>query len=372
MLDNKYFIVVLGTDPRSLSGGIALALPSYFRAICHADIEYSFIPTHRSGVWGGKWRYWLMSFPLIFKHISAARKRNMQPLVYVHVGGGKLSFFRKSVVSFFCRIFHASVFMQLHGLETSKYLCSPLGRFFFSLMVSPSFCLCVLTPWWKSFLQDNSVKKPIFVVPNPLGESFQDSATKPLSYRPNANGVIKLLTMTRLEPGKGVDILLEAVPFFSENIILYIAGTGTLLASLQARVTALRIEDKVVFCGWVNGASKDQLLSEVDMFCLPTNNDSFGVGFVEAMAYGLPIIALNCGPISDVVPNGKCGILLENNTPRALAKAITFLALDAKLRFELGSNAKRWVIEQFGAKVVGEKIRNVVKSIADGNYKENL
>ena len=62
------------------------------------------------------------------------------------------------------------------------------------------------------------------------------------------------------------------------------------------------------FLGWISGDEKEKLLNESNIFCLPSAYDSFGMVFIEAMAFNLPIVAYNWGPIRDVVTSevGEC------------------------------------------------------------------
>jgi len=360
-------MVVIGTDPCSCRGGIAYALPGYFKALASVGLSFFFVPTHRANVFGGRWRFWLTAFFKLFKHVLISRVQNKKTVAYIHVGGGIPSLLRKTAISMFIKCLGVPIVLQLHGPEVSTYLSSQLGRSLFKLAILPASSLCVLTPWWKRLLKNNGIRKPVFTIPNPLSDFIESVAMEPLKGPSKNHNDIKIVAMARIEEGKGIDVIIEAIPFLPENVLVYIAGTGSLLQALKDRVVDLGVQERVDFKGWVDGTEKETLLREADIFCLPTRNDSFGMGFIEAMAHGMPVIALDWGPISDVVPQGVCGILLEDENPRILASTIASLASDKALRYEFGSNGKRWVLEEFGAKAVGEKIRNVVKSITKMN-----
>jgi len=162
--------------------------------------------------------------------------------------------------------------------------------------------------------------------------------------------------MSRLEPGKGVDLLVETIPLLPDSVSVVVAGDGTQLTKLKKRVVELGIERRVRFLGWVQREDKFRLLREADIFCLPSSYDSFGMGFVEAMAHGLPVVALDWGPIRDVVPDGECGFLVKQATRECLAQAIMKLADNTELRKTMGANGKQWVVEQFSVDKIGKKL----------------
>lgn len=361
-MTNNIYIIIVGTDPNSHGGGIATALPGYFRALQHTVFNYDFLPTHHASAWGGKWRYWLTAILRIvllwFSHALSHDK----VVLYAHVGGGVPSFIRKGSLAAIGRLLGMRVVMQLHGLEVDSYLASRSGRLFFRSATSTASALCVLTPWWQLRLKAAEIYAPIFVVPNPLDGELEQIARADYDKAITKEDLV-ILCMTRVVEGKGVDLLIESVLLLPEYVRVVIAGNGAQLPSLKNRVRELNIEHRVDFRDWVAGKFKESLFREADIFCLPSSYDSFGMGFIEAMAHGLPVVALDWGPIKDVVPHGKCGLLVKGPDSTLLADAICCLVKDKALRTTLGRNGQLWVVEQFGASHVGHAIRSVMEHV---------
>lgn len=361
-ISDKKTIIFFGTNPLSGTGGIACSASGYCYAACSAGFSCKYISTHHATKWGGKWRFWLNAFLLFLYYKIKLASPADKIVVYLHVGGGIPSFFRKSILASFIRMFGSPVVMQLHGLEVAAYMSSPFRRLFFRIATSPANALCVLTPWWKNLLVTSRIKKTIHIVPNPLDETWEAIARQP-TFRSNYISEITVLSVTRVEPGKGLDLLVEAIPYLPDFVNVVVAGDGSLLQDIKNRVVDLGVERRVSFLGWVGLEEKLRLMREADIFCLPSSYDSFGMGFVEAMAHALPVVALDWGPIHDVVPDGKCGILIKQPDPKLLADAIARLAGDYELRARFGKNGQAWVLEQFGSEVVGAKIRTVMEAI---------
>ncbi len=155
---------------------------------------------------------------------------------------------------------------------------------------------------------------------------------------------------------------LASLDYLNKEFRLTIAGEGCLLNDLKEQANKLGVSDRVEFTGWVSGDVKQNLFDTADIFCLPTSYDSFGMGFLEAMANGLPIVAMDWGPISDIIPNGKAGYLIERSEPTLVAEAINKLS-DEKLRKKMGIEGKKWVLDQFSAKKVGEELKIIFEEM---------
>lgn len=355
------FLIVLGTDPEHKTGGIAFAIPGHLAAYRALGIDSLFIATHSSAGVFGKWMPWLRAIPLLLRQLILARKASRRAIVICHVGGGWLSMLRKFALAGMARLAGAQVVMQLHGPEVDNYLASDIGRRVFAVLLAPASAIAVLTPWWQSRLRTAGLTKPVFVVPNPLPAAWEQQALRPHFERKN-QGHISILTVARLERGKGVDDLVEAMALLPDAYHLAIAGAGAQQAELESRVEALGLQQRVHFYGWVSGAEKQALFDQADIFCLPSRYDSFGMGYLEAMANGLPVVAYDWGPISDVVADQRCGYLAKEHTPAALAESLEQLA-SVDRRVEHGEAARLWVLEKFTATRVGQDVKRLLESL---------
>lgn len=352
-------LVLTGTDPDSKLGGIAFALPGYMRALDFTGINWVMLPTHHPVIFGGKWKLCLFAFFKLIRLIRNARKVHAKVVVYSHAGAG-FSLFRKFFILLISRLLGAVTILQLHAPEVDEYLANSLKRWLFRMALAPAMCVGVLTPWWRSRLIEAGVNKRLYVIPNPLPFAWETLARMELPKIKRSNK-IRLLCMARLVSGKGVEFVIEAMLFLSVEFQLVVAGEGPLHGQLVKRVSELQLGNRVRFVGWVTGETKQRLFDESDIFVLPSQYDSFGMGFMEAMANGLPVIASKFGPIADVVPNGLCGILVEND-PEVVAAAI-FSLRGEELRYQMGIQCQRWVLKQFSAAVVGGKITTMLDHV---------
>lgn len=360
MMDG-YTVIITGTDPDSRCGGIGFALPGYLRALDKVGTSWVSVPTYHPAKLSGRWWPWFIGFFRLAREIQTARKNGRAAVVYSHAGSG-ISLFREFFILAWSRLIGARAVIQLHTVKLDEYLDRPVARILLRIALLPAHALGVLTAWWRQRLVAGGIPKPIFVVPNPLPPEWEARACLPRRKTRRKNSEVVLLSLARLVPGKGVEEVIEALAFLPEEFQLIVAGDGSIREKLMDRVKQLGLEGRVNFTGWVTGEEKQYLFEQADVFVLPTRHDSFGMGFLEAMANGLPVVAAHWGPIPDVVPHGRCGLLVREQSPKALAAAILKLR-DPELRERMGMEAKQWVLKRFSAAVVGKEIARMMQEV---------
>jgi glycosyltransferase involved in cell wall biosynthesis len=171
-----------------------------------------------------------------------------------------------------------------------------------------------------------------------------------------------LLCAGNLNEGKGHEHLLDAVACLKaekglDRILVLIAGEGPLLRALRRKAQRLGISDHVRFLGHL---PNDQLLSlyeagAVDVFVLASSFEGIPVALMEAMSYGVPVIATNVGGVPELC-GGDCGVLIPAEDPRALAEAIDSLVQDRSRMEHLGRMGRCRIIEEFSVESAARKL----------------
>ncbi len=154
---------------------------------------------------------------------------------------------------------------------------------------------------------------------------------------------------------KGVHILIEAFRMIHKEIPhnVVIVGDGPKRKNWEKMTQDYRLGERIKFTGWVSKEDLHNYYRTCSFFVLPAiydkhgDTEGLGVVMIEAMSYSKPVIASNVGGITDVVINGHNGILVKDNDPDALAKAIKELAHNKELSNKLGANAKKTIDERF-------------------------
>jgi glycosyltransferase involved in cell wall biosynthesis len=92
--------------------------------------------------------------------------------------------------------------------------------------------------------------------------------------------------------------------------------------------------------GWLEEAEKERLLREASVFVLPSTSEGLPMALLEAMAYGLAIVATDVGGVPDVLSDGGDALVVPAGDPAALAAALSRLVADGELRERLGAAAR--------------------------------
>jgi glycosyltransferase involved in cell wall biosynthesis len=160
----------------------------------------------------------------------------------------------------------------------------------------------------------------------------------------NSDSAISLLWVAAFEHRKNFGLLLSALQTLPPDIQwkLFVAGDGACLAYWQKKVFELGLDTKIQFLGQVPYHEISAYYQKVDMFVLPSLREGSPTVVIEAMANGLPVIALKlCGMAS--LLSDDCGILVNVESKRQVirdfAAAIECLSRDRNLRQKIGMNA---------------------------------
>ncbi len=147
------------------------------------------------------------------------------------------------------------------------------------------------------------------------------------------------------------------------DIRLTMAGPDRgLLPKTQALVRSLDLEDCVSFPGYLDDAAKARAMKGHQVFLNTTAIDNTPVSVLEAMAAGLPVVAVDVGGISDLLDGGRAGVLVPDRGPDVLATAIADLLSDASLRHRL-VKAGREVAAKFAPSAVVAGWRAMLESV---------
>jgi len=114
-----------------------------------------------------------------------------------------------------------------------------------------------------------------------------------------------VLSVGRLEPIKGQDILLAAWPEVLKqgpDAVLWLVGGGSLREQLEQQASHLNVMNSVKFFGAVEAVDVAVYMSAADVFVLPSRSEAFGIVLLEAMAQGLPVVATEVGGVPEVLP----------------------------------------------------------------------
>ena len=161
-----------------------------------------------------------------------------------------------------------------------------------------------------------------------------------------SHGGKNILHVGRLAPNKCVEDIIKAFYFYhhkiEQNSKLWLVGSDidTEIYSFELRslITELRLKDAVEMVGTVADSELRSFYEASDVYLCMSEHEGFCVPLIEAMHFGLPVIAFNSSAVGDTLGDG--GLLLKNKAPAETAELINLVVTDASLRSEMITRGK--------------------------------
>jgi glycosyltransferase involved in cell wall biosynthesis len=168
---------------------------------------------------------------------------------------------------------------------------------------------------------------------------------------------------------KGIVHLMEAMQHLwrgGSEATLVIAGSPVEPSSFR-RVYAQMSEahrQRTLRLGPVSGQLKQDMLAATDVFAMPSRVDSFGIVYLEAWAYGVPVIGCRAGGVPDVIDDGHDGLLVKFGDSRGLASVLESLLADPDRRRKMGQRGRSKVEGRYTWRRIFDGLRAIYAELA--------
>ena len=154
-------------------------------------------------------------------------------------------------------------------------------------------------------------------------------------------GRMLILSVGRLSWEKRVDVLLDAAARLKVDALIAIAGTGPAEVGLQGRAQRLGLGEKVRFLGYVPGPDLPRLYRLADVFAIASEAELQSRATMEAMATGLPVIAVDAYALRELVCHGDNGFLARPGDAASIATCLDLACSDARVRMRMSAASLR-------------------------------
>ena len=178
-------------------------------------------------------------------------------------------------------------------------------------------------------------------------EVFRPLDQKSVRSRLGLNGEKILLYVGRVEPIKGLDLLVETAAQMdsSEGVRMMVVGADVNGDREMHRVKQLAkerdLEDKIDFVGQVDHDDLPLYYNAADVCVVPSYYESFGLVALESMACGTPVVATRVGGLSTIVHHGRTGYLKSWRCPEAFANSVEMIISSDGLQQSMGEAARK-------------------------------
>jgi glycosyltransferase involved in cell wall biosynthesis len=206
-----------------------------------------------------------------------------------------------------------------------------------------------------------------FVIPNAIDLTGAITLAPKINLQKKATIVIGVIG--RLDKSKAFRYAVKSVAQLSKisdkNFILKIAGSGPKEPYLRELAKELNIENKVEFLGWIK--NKKEFFSSIDILCVPSQRETFGIVLLEAMKFRAPIISTDADGPKEILRNGIDGLLINleplDSVPDRITNAVLKMIDEPELVNSMIENSFVRLKEKFSYEALEARMKEVVGSV---------
>lgn len=302
-------------------------------------------------------------------------------VIHGHAGGGitflGLQLARAKGIPFVCT-YHTLFNHYTHYIFNGKIVKPKMAEFLTKIVGNLFDYLIAPTDRVKEELVNYGVKKPIQVLPSGIDlERYKNVKKGFLREKAGISRKKKiLLYVGRLGKEKSVDFLIKSFQLVAEknqDTFLVLVGDGPEKQQLKRLVNKLQLKGRVIFFGKVKHQDVAKAYADADIFVFASRTETQGMVLLEALASGLPVVAVNDEAFEDVIKIGKNGYLVKPDIEmfaektqdllqdRSLYKSFSETALESVERYSVENTAL--YLEQLYKKIISEKEKKDQKRI---------
>jgi phosphatidyl-myo-inositol dimannoside synthase len=142
-----------------------------------------------------------------------------------------------------------------------------------------------------------------------------------------------------------------------------VIGGGDDVPRLRALAAGLGVSRYVNFMGGVSDAELRDQYKHCSLFVMPSKKEGFGIVFLEAMAYGKPVVGGAHGGTPSVVKDGETGLLVDNSDVEDITRSITRLLSDKEMREKFGRAGRQRLLDEFTFEKFERNLKEVFRSL---------
>lgn len=209
------------------------------------------------------------------------------------------------------------------------------------------------------------------VIPYPFNRTLIPAATGTTAFaetlRDFRRGRAMSISVGRLVPYKGFDVLIQAARGFGDRLCSLIVGSGPLQDDLAQQIRAAGVEDRVMLAGGLSPAELADAFAQARLGAMPsvTAAEMYGVAQVESMAAGLPMVSTNLdrSGVPFVNKDGQTGLVVKPGDVPALATAMLRLVDDKELWQQLSAGALHSVAHDHDIAPVSARYAQLIRDV---------
>lgn len=285
-------------------------------------------------------------------------------IIHAHFGPNG----QKSVILRDIGVIKGKIVTTFHGYDVSKYIQNNTQESY-RLLFTLGDIFCPISNYMKEKLLKLGCNQEKITV-HRVGIDCSKFLFTP-RYQP-ADGIIKILTIARLIPKKGVEYGIRAIANLLAsgiNIEYNIVGDGYLLPELQQLIHDLSLNNNIHLLGWKQQQEVIKLIGDSHILLAPSMTDEKGdqegipTVIMEAMAMGLPVVSTYHSGIPELVENGVSGFLVSERNIDQLTEKLNYLIEHSDLWAEMGEAGRQFVECNYNINKLNDKLIEIYERV---------
>lgn len=334
---------------KMVKGGIAAVVSGYYGSKLEQDYDIIYVESYKDG---GKLTKLFKGICGYF-HFAKVLLVDRPDIVHMHSSFGP-SFYRSLPFIYMSSWAKKPMIDHIHGSEFDKLYTNASERK--KKLVRKAWGKCnrfiVLSESWKERFSEVIPNEKMTVIEN--YSIVKDGINRSQCH----NQVLFLGAINQMKGCYDMVDVIKRVAEVVPDIKMVVAGAGE-IEQVKSKAIAEGVAEHFAFPGWVRGEQKEKLLKESDVFFLPSYTEGMPMSVLDAMGYGLPIVASNVGGIPRIVHEGENGFMREPGDTAGFAEAIIQIMTSDAMRINMGKQSMEIVKERYSLEKHIELLENV-------------
>jgi glycosyltransferase involved in cell wall biosynthesis len=302
------------------------------------------------------------------RRLAALIRFAERPIVHIHTCSG-FSFHRSAVDLAIAKHYDCPVVLHVHGAVFDRFFAdaTPLGKRVIRSVLSAADRVVALSHGWRDRIVEMARSARVVVIEN----AVELPVDPPDRTDREVVGPCHFVLLARMDEWKGIDDVLDACAMLRSRGVVFRAtlagpeGTAGDAATLLRKIGDRNLASAVRYVGCVEGDAKDRLLRDADVYIQPSHHEGMPMSALEAMSYGLPVVATAVGAMPEVITDGAEGVLVPARSPARFAAAMESLANEPLRRVEAAANAAQLARRRFSRERFHADLARLYSELSD-------
>ncbi len=250
---------------------------------------------------------------------------------------------------------HTPLVTTLHGTDVRIARTAPVAMPLFRHVMQQSAAVTTVSRWLSDEVRKMIPGQETEVAPMPVATDM---------FTPEGNrDASRILFVGRLNAQKGLEYLIRALPLMEAGVSVDVVGDGNSGDQFRALSAELGVADRLTWHGQLRQSELVAMYRSAAVLVMPSIDEGLGLTAVEALLCETPVVAFDSGGVTDIVHDGRTGVLVAPCDVPALASAIDGLLADRERAANLGQAGRLYALSNFAPESSAHRYAEIYKKV---------